>query len=226
MRRKKRTRAEPKKERLAGVFFPGSGAPPDRRISFPQHAVPLLEESDLRKATTEQLKEELRYQEGQLSSHRGVFPRVATGTRAELTHVEEQAASKMEAHQLWIDRLKLELISRGDNTGTPAVLAETEAVPEKAEEFNHSEDYRSIRWRGESYSLTSRQAQVVEMLWQAHHQGSLEVSKDYILEKLGSPSSRLRDSFRRSELWGHVIVPGSKRGTYRLNLSSVPKPRS
>lgn len=81
--------------------------------------------------------------------------------------------------------------------------------------FTHSPDYSSVKWKEISFKFTSRQAQVVEIL---HKQGCPEVGKEYILEALGSPSSRLRDTFKKSPAWGTLIIPGAKRGTYRLNI--------
>jgi hypothetical protein len=90
---------------------------------------------------------------------------------------------------------------------------------EKSKEFTHSADYRSVGLKGQRYSLTSRQAQVVELLHTASSDGNPELGKDYILEHLETPSSRLRDTFKTNQsAWKALIKRGERRGTYRLNL--------
>jgi hypothetical protein len=84
--------------------------------------------------------------------------------------------------------------------------------------FAHSLDFRTVVLNGETYRLTSRQAQVVEILHFEHQQGPAEVGTAYILDRLGTPNSRLQDTFKRLEGWRTLIVPGKKRGTVRLNL--------
>jgi hypothetical protein len=59
------------------------------------------------------------------------------------------------------------------------------------------------------------------MLYHASSSGTPELGQDYILEALGTPASRLRDTFKNSKLWRTLIVVGTKRGTYRLNLSNL-----
>ncbi len=84
--------------------------------------------------------------------------------------------------------------------------------------FVHSKDFRSVTWKGESFTFTSRQAQVIEMLYNAFKTKTPCVGKDRILEDLDSPSSRLRDTFKNSPAWKTLIIAGERRGTYRLNI--------
>jgi len=90
---------------------------------------------------------------------------------------------------------------------------------EKPVEFTHSEDFRSITFKGEPSLLTTRQAQVIQILFEAHREGHPDVHQDRILEKLGTGKSRLRDTFRtpNRELWKTLIV-SQKRGFFRLDL--------
>ena len=92
------------------------------------------------------------------------------------------------------------------------------------DEFSHSPDYCSIRFRAKPYTLTTRQAQVVKMLHEGHKQSTPELSTRHILEKLESETSRLRDTFKNSDLWGNgkLIVQGKRRGSVRLNLPDTP----
>jgi hypothetical protein len=91
------------------------------------------------------------------------------------------------------------------------------------EDFRHSNDYRTIVYRGRQHTLTANQAHVVKLLHEAHEAGTPDLSQSSLLEELGTPNSRLRDTFKRSELWGTLIVPGGRRGTKRLDLSAPPK---
>ncbi len=87
---------------------------------------------------------------------------------------------------------------------------------EKAEKsFSCSPDYRSVISNGKSYTFTSRQAQAVETL---HKEGNPELGQEYILEKLGDTSKRLRDTFKGHPAWGKLIIPGSRKGTFKLNI--------
>ena len=89
----------------------------------------------------------------------------------------------------------------------------------KKDDFRHSPDFRSVSLRGEPFSLTARQAQVVERLYSAHQNGTPEVGQDTLIVSLELQSHRLRDVFKsRLEAWGKLIVQGETRGTYRLNI--------
>jgi hypothetical protein len=186
MRRKKKLRSTREGQRPVVSSFPGTGPPPDPRISFPRHDSPSPGKTSFSKATNDQIREELRFQEERLRSLRQTFPRVTTGTTAELNEAEERAASKIDAHQHLIQTLKLELLSRGEN---PAVaLSEYPgAASEQAAEFQHSADFRSVTLRGRAYSLTSRQAQVIQILDEALANGHPDVAHAFILEELRKP---------------------------------------
>jgi len=86
-------------------------------------------------------------------------------------------------------------------------------------EFKHSPDYTSVSIGGQRFTLTPRQAQVIQILHEAHRAGLLDVSSQYILERLGTRSSRLRDTFRSNlEAYRSLIAPGDRNGTYRLKM--------
>jgi hypothetical protein len=197
------------------------------------------------KATLDQIKQEIQHQEEQVRNLRLSFPRVSTGTTWELSDVEKQVSEKLAEHEELMQFLQLELVTRGETshfdqtipadspasariTTDPAVAATTtsDSTPQTGE-FIHSDDFRSIRWLGKEYSLTTGQAQVMQMLWEANCHGTSELSEAYILERLGSPASRLADTFRQrepqSELWGSLIVRGGTRGAVRLNLPPFTK---
>lgn len=101
-------------------------------------------------------------------------------------------------------------------SGTQLLAPIVPAPGRRAKERRHSEDYRSICWDGEEYTLTHSQAAVVGALWRAWEAGTPELSQAHLLVEADSQAERLRDLFRDSPLWGTVVVPGSARGTFRL----------
>ena len=84
--------------------------------------------------------------------------------------------------------------------------------------FSHSADYRSVTVRGQNFSLTARQAHVIQILYENFEQGHPDVGKDYVLESLNTANSRLRDTFKTNlEAWKALIKTGKRKGTLRLN---------
>lgn len=86
--------------------------------------------------------------------------------------------------------------------------------------FFYSQDYHSILANGHEFGLTSTQSHVIEILCEAYRNGTPDVGKDYIMEEIGSLCDRrLRDVFSRDrEAFKCLIRPGTRRGTYRLNI--------
>ncbi len=80
----------------------------------------------------------------------------------------------------------------------------------------HSPDFHSVRWFGTEYTFTNNQAPCVQALWEAWEKGTPELSGEYLLEKADACTSRLNLVFRNSEAWGRLIVPGTRKGNYRL----------
>jgi hypothetical protein len=111
-----------------------------------------------------------------------------------------------------------------------AEAAESPAPSVVEEEFIHDDDYRTILWKGQDYSLTPGQAKVVRLLHGRYLRGLSGVSKDLLLEALETDNrfpGRLQDLFPRHDpnhvLWGTLIVPvPRRRGIYTLNLKQQP----
>jgi len=82
--------------------------------------------------------------------------------------------------------------------------------------FSHSDDYISIVFHKKQYVLTPLQAKVVEILHQNYERGTPDVQHAYVLEKIDYAGKRLRDIFKKSELWGTLIV-SVRKGVCRLN---------
>jgi hypothetical protein len=117
-----------------------------------------------------------------------------------------------------LERLNHAGVSGGSITPTNV---NPQSNPPKFEEFMHSVDYRSVTIRDQNFTLTSRQAQVIQILDESRINGLPDVGQDYLLEKLETPNSRLRDSFKSNRpAWNNLVKPGAKKGTVRLNVRS------
>ena len=84
--------------------------------------------------------------------------------------------------------------------------------------FTHSPAYRSVNLRGRPYFLTPLQAQVVQILHENFLNGTPDIGQHALLEMIETKQKRLRDVFRRTDAWGELIVPGKRKGTFRINV--------
>lgn len=94
------------------------------------------------------------------------------------------------------------------------------AVPEvHPAAFAHSDDFRSITFRGKTYATTLKQAKIIEALSKARQSGTPELGKARLLEIAEAETSELKAIFKSSPLWQSLVVSGTRKGTYRLNTS-------
>jgi hypothetical protein len=122
--------------------------------------------------------------------------------------------SRLQRRLAILDMLATEKQTDNRNMGVP----ESKSA-KRSPIFAHLDDYRSVTMRGKSYTLTSRQAQMIESLHRAHESGNADVSIDGILEKIGTPNSRWQDTFKSNpEAKKALIKSGARKGTLRLNL--------
>jgi hypothetical protein len=60
---------------------------------------------------------------------------------------------------------------------------------------------------------------MVKLLHDAYQHGTPAVGKATLLAAIEAETSRVRDSFKNSPLWGTLVVSNTKpRGTYQLDL--------
>lgn len=88
--------------------------------------------------------------------------------------------------------------------------------------FRHSPDFRSVALpNGRTITLTDRQAQVVQLLYQNLASGTPELSQAYIINEVypGVSENRLKRLFDDNEVFDVLIEPGSKKGVVRLKKS-------
>ena len=86
------------------------------------------------------------------------------------------------------------------------------------DQFTHSVDYRSVNLRGRQFFLTPLQANAVQILHEDFLNGTPDIGQHALLEEIGSPQERLSHVFRRSDVWGELIVEGKTKGTVRLKI--------
>ena len=84
--------------------------------------------------------------------------------------------------------------------------------------FTQSDDCRTVCLRGQPFVLTAMQGAAIKVLDEARLKGTPDVATDYLLEKIGARSSRLRDIFRsRPRAW-KALVKRTGVGLVKLNL--------
>jgi len=155
--------------------------------------------------------------------------RKKTALENEFPHLKRVHSPFSERQEDWeynlcdvlIPHLRLEIRRRGARTGTQPKgnIASNDSASPAQREFSHSSDYRSVTSHGRPYPLTARQAQMIQILHEAHKGGNPDLSVASILEQLETPGSRWQDTFRRNpEARKALIKTGARKGTLRLNL--------
>jgi hypothetical protein len=100
-----------------------------------------------------------------------------------------------------------------------AEASRSQATIEEPRLFSHSEDYRTVTLKGVQYTLTDRQAHIVQILHEAHKKGNPVIAIASILEQLGTRNGRWQDTFKSNpEAKKALITPGERKGTLRLNF--------
>lgn len=109
---------------------------------------------------------------------------------------------------------------QSDGTHEPAVGSSADQLHQLTD-FAHGPDYRCVRSHGAVYTLSSREAEIIQMLHEVHENGTPDLGQDYIIQEIcGSRSNvkRLRDLFSDRDIWEALISPGDRRGTFRLDM--------
>lgn len=83
--------------------------------------------------------------------------------------------------------------------------------------FDHTDDYRWVRFGTYESTQTESQATAVKVLHRAHLQGRPDVRWETIAANLESSPAKMSDVFKGQRGWQNLIVSRA-RGTYRLNL--------
>ena len=118
------------------------------------------------------------------------------------------------------DRLSLKTKMDRPDTRVPAQQNTPLPTPPNNPEgdtFSVSEDYRSVRFKGERHATTRFQAIMIRVMHEAHMAGHPDVGAMKLLEAIENETSDVRNTFRNSPLWNTLVV-SKRKGTYRLNL--------
>ena len=100
-----------------------------------------------------------------------------------------------------------------------AEVARDRATSVEESVFSHSEDYRTITLKGVRHVLTSRQAQMVQILHEARKDGNPDIAIASILEALGTTNGRWQDTFKSNPKAKKALIgPGERKGTLRLSF--------
>ena len=96
-------------------------------------------------------------------------------------------------------------------------------------EFIHGPDFRCVRIRGALYTLSSREAEITQMLYELYRNGTPDVGQEYIINEVCGPESnikRLKDLFSDKRVWKALVAKGKRSGTFRLNIEDSEDPDS
>jgi hypothetical protein len=130
-----------------------------------------------------------------------------------------EAVERKQLLQRELDLSRLRQMETHEAGSKPREIGFSPAGREQSPELVHTPDYTSVNIGGKPYSLTSRQAQMIEILHAAWKEGTPDVGIAFILEKLGTENSRWQDTWKRNpQARRSLIRNGNRKGTLRLNL--------
>jgi hypothetical protein len=92
---------------------------------------------------------------------------------------------------------------------------------------DHSMDFSSVHWFGQTYAFAPAQAEAIKLLWaewEKHPEEPLGLREKTIGQQIGSNSDRYRlcITFRGHPAWGAMIHAG-RRGSFFLGKPSAPR---
>jgi hypothetical protein len=138
---------------------------------------------------------------------------------AESTFLGEFARAK--------DRAKLPIhlrqgLKRKDHTARAGRLGQENTVAKTSPDqgFPHADDFSWIELDGKRHLLNPRKAGVFSILSEAGH--PFELPQAAIMARAGTPNSQLRDTFKRSGLWGRLLKFEPRKRTVRLTAPPAP----
>lgn len=81
-----------------------------------------------------------------------------------------------------------------------------------------SPDYRIVRCHGKEFALTETMVRAFKFMVENSPRGSRDIPQALILEECETPTKTLVNVFKRLEDRKSLVIPGAKKGTYRINL--------
>jgi len=142
--------------------------------------------------------------------------------KTELDNIETEVVTTRQIKKKYSDNQKKTMEGRADYL----IQLEKTGIPTHTDQnsnmFIHSDDFRSLNFKGEEFTLTPRQAEVIQILHEAYKSGIPGVAKSSIYEKmnyLGKGSLKTNFFKKHPHLYEKLIakVAGSK-DQYKLNI--------
>ena len=149
----------------------------------------------------------------QLSTLAGIMPRTYS-RRVVLCPSVELAPTT----QRQLEDSDLELMTLEFQAPDSFVLANIDGPATADPKLEHSDDYRTVRWQGHTYSLSPLQAEVVSILHQVFRTGAHGLSWEAIGQRLSRDAGHMSDIFKRSDPRKALIIFEKRGRVYRLNL--------
>ncbi len=84
---------------------------------------------------------------------------------------------------------------------------------------DHDPKFETVKWFGEEFSFSPKQAKCVKVLWNFWKLGTPIIREDVVLESVNLKARSLKDIFASEpgkHAWGRMIGDGDRRGTVRL----------
>jgi len=148
------------------------------------------------------------------------FPGAMAGIGDSIYNIEVFEPHAIPTNLRWLpDRLE-EMVAVPGSETSPAALVDHGVVARPVPaSFSHDAGYRHVWLHGEEFSLTAKQAMVVEALHHAMLAGDPWLHANDLLEAAESDSDKLSHLFRRFKdpHWS-ALIRSDGRGCYRLNV--------
>lgn len=213
--------------------FPGTSGLPSHVFREPEALA--FDPTQLRGMTSVQLRNQLRPLIDLRNRIRRRFPSLADLWTQSIKPTERRLADRLEQAEELIRHIEKEMATRKrvnddrpkskidavhkaktvDEPGTSSPMKSSGYREDLI--FTASVDYRSVRYKGNTFTLTRNQSTIVRLLHSAHTGGHPDVDKDRLLSVVERETSQVRNLFRNSPLWKTLVV-SKRRGTYRLSL--------
>ena len=119
-----------------------------------------------------------------------------------------------------LNQLRDEVLSNPTAQSTKPADSSDSNANRMQSDLVHSDDYRTVTVRDKQYTLTPNQARIIQTLDEAAARGIYAVSTAALRKSIGSPQSRIKDSFRSGDgrkFWEEFVVQ-TVRGMYVLKL--------
>jgi hypothetical protein len=104
--------------------------------------------------------------------------------------------------------------------GASEVTTEAAGLPAGLEV---GQDFATVSLKGETYALSAPERVAFKLLYEVSKRGQ-ELSGKWLAEQANSSARGASELFRKSRLWNHVVVPGSRRGLCRIVSNDSTRP--